>query len=76
MKPKWRNWQTRQLQELVPVREWRFKSSLRHIESKGLRAISPESFFFSKSPQGAFGGLHRDCVGLFFVMTIPLQNAP
>ena len=28
--PKWRNWQTRQLQELVPVREWRFESSLRH----------------------------------------------
>ena len=26
----WRNWQTRQLQELVPVREWRFESSRPH----------------------------------------------
>src|SRR5689334_19341741 len=35
-KPKWRNWQTRQLQELVPVREWRFESSLRHCCSVGV----------------------------------------
>ena len=29
-KPKWRNWQTRYIQGVVPVREWRFESSLRH----------------------------------------------
>ena len=28
--PKWRNWQTRYIQGVVPVREWRFESSLRH----------------------------------------------
>src|SRR5262245_49298525 len=28
---KWRNWQTRQIQVLVPARAWRFKSSLPHI---------------------------------------------
>ena len=27
---KWRNWQTRKPQELVPAREWRFESSLPH----------------------------------------------
>lgn len=30
MKPRWRNWQTRSLEEAVPVRVWRFKSSPRH----------------------------------------------
>ena len=30
VRPKWRNWQTRQLQELVLARVWRFESSLRH----------------------------------------------
>ena len=29
--PKWRNWQTRYIQGVVPVRAWRFESSLRHI---------------------------------------------
>ena len=28
--PKWRNWQTRYIQGVVPVRAWRFESSLRH----------------------------------------------
>ena len=28
--PEWRNWQTRQTQNLVPARAWRFKSSLRY----------------------------------------------
>ena len=28
--PKWRNWQTRYIQDVVPVRAWRFESSLRH----------------------------------------------
>jgi hypothetical protein len=28
--PEWRNWQTRQLQELVLAREWRFESSFGH----------------------------------------------
>src|SRR5437660_5352476 len=28
--PKWRNWQTRYIQGVVPVRVWRFESSLRH----------------------------------------------
>jgi hypothetical protein len=32
-KPKWRNWQTRYIQGVVPVREWRFESSLRHQAS-------------------------------------------
>ena len=31
--PKWRNWQTRYIQGVVPVREWRFESSLRHQKS-------------------------------------------
>src|SRR5712691_282280 len=31
--PEWRNWQTRQLQELVLAREWRFESSLGHQRS-------------------------------------------
>ena len=31
--PKWRNWQTRYIQGVVPVREWRFESSLRHLIS-------------------------------------------
>ncbi len=29
-RPKWRNWQTRYIQGVVPVRAWRFESSLRH----------------------------------------------
>ena len=29
--PEWRNWQTRQTQNLVPARAWRFKSSLRYF---------------------------------------------
>ena len=38
VRPKWRNWQTRQLQELVLARVWRFESSLRHShQGKGLR---------------------------------------
>ena len=28
--PKWRNWQTRYIQGVVPDRAWRFESSLRH----------------------------------------------
>ncbi len=32
--PKWRNWQTRYIQGVVPVREWRFESSLRHQSSR------------------------------------------
>ena len=28
----WRNWQTRQLEGLVPARAWGFKSPLRHVE--------------------------------------------
>jgi hypothetical protein len=32
---KWRNWQTRKPQELVPAREWRFESSLPHQNSSG-----------------------------------------
>ena len=28
--PKWRNWQTRYIQGVVPSGEWRFESSLRH----------------------------------------------
>ena len=34
--PKWRNWQTRYIQGVVPVREWRFESSLRHHQSRNL----------------------------------------
>src|SRR5579863_4552710 len=30
--PKWRNWQTRYIQGVVPVRVWRFESSLRHFQ--------------------------------------------
>jgi ribosomal protein L39E len=28
--PEWRNWQTRQVQDLVLAREWRFESSFGH----------------------------------------------
>src|SRR5438445_6948525 len=47
-KPKWRNWQTRQLQELVPAREWRFESSLRHYAAQGLASKRHESFFMTR----------------------------
>jgi hypothetical protein len=35
--PEWRNWQTRQVQDLVLAREWRFESSFGHHanQSKG-----------------------------------------
>jgi hypothetical protein len=36
--PKWRNWQTRQVQDLVSFGTWRFESSLRHSkQGKDLR---------------------------------------
>ena len=38
--PKWRNWQTRYIQGVVPVREWRFESSLRHHQ-KGQQKPKP-----------------------------------
>ena len=38
--PKWRNWQTRYIQGVVPVRAWRFESSLRHIP-RGVHSFTP-----------------------------------
>ena len=38
--PKWRNWQTRYIQGVVPVRAWRFESSLRHIP-RGVHSLTP-----------------------------------
>src|SRR5436305_2198163 len=39
--PKWRNWQTRYIQGVVPVREWRFESSLRHQDGDSRPSIGP-----------------------------------
>jgi hypothetical protein len=39
--PEWRNWQTRQLQELVLAREWRFESSFGHQNHPRLLPFSP-----------------------------------
>ena len=50
--PKWRNWQTRQVQGLVGVRSWEFDSPLRHHTVKHnrslilLKSISRAFFFF------------------------------
>ena len=35
----WRNWQTRQLEGLVPARAWGFKSPLRHHENPYLVGV-------------------------------------
>ena len=41
--PKWRNWQTRYIQGVVPVREWRFESSLRHQIPDSPQILAPIS---------------------------------
>jgi hypothetical protein len=42
--PKWRNWQTRYIQGVVPVRAWRFESSLRHqlFQTSGLWLVASD----------------------------------
>jgi hypothetical protein len=48
-------WHTSQLQELVPVREWRFESSLRHsLSCKGVRQIDASLFCFRVTSPIAF----------------------
>ena len=41
--PEWRNWQTRQVQDLVLAREWRFESSFGHHQFSGLAPGTPIS---------------------------------
>jgi hypothetical protein len=53
--PEWRNWQTRQVQDLVLAREWRFESSFGHqypswILKQKTPAKSPHNSFPSKLP--------------------------
>ena len=63
--PKWRNWQTRYIQGVVPVREWRFESSLRHQEFKN--SSKSAVFFTSRKPSYHFPTIF--CRGL-------LKNTP
>jgi hypothetical protein len=37
--PEWRNWQTRQVQDLVLAREWRFESSFGHHTNQSKRSL-------------------------------------
>jgi hypothetical protein len=53
--PEWRNWQTRQVQDLVLAREWRFESSFGHqypswILKQKTPAKNPHHPFPSKLP--------------------------
>ncbi len=43
--PKWRNWQTRQIQGLVWATTWGFKSPLRHQQTQGLAGFDPPALF-------------------------------
>jgi hypothetical protein len=39
--PEWRNWQTRQVQDLVLAREWRFESSFGHQKNQSKGSPNP-----------------------------------
>ena len=47
-KPEWRNWQTRQVEGLVPVMGVQVQVLSPAFATKGLRAIRAESFLFSE----------------------------
>ena len=74
--PKWRNWQTRYIQGVVPVREWRFESSLRHQSS---RDSGKNTVFASKKPPTFLPffprGVHDEQVAIFFSKCNTVQSA-
>jgi hypothetical protein len=55
--PEWRNWQTRQVQDLVLAREWRFESSFGHHYPRS----SPLAATASSAPTKAILSLHSVC---------------
>ena len=58
--PEWRNWQTRQVQDLVLAREWRFESSFGHqnFSIPTVSAVVPQTLGWSTLPRGR-GHPHR-----------------